>query len=316
MKSLLTAIKKGLLSLLALFIGGQDTIRAIELPEMDESLKNQDIIPEPCPNKEANSEREAVSPLVLPYTEMPQETVGYIRALSTLAEDIFRDPDAAKDFARGPSVYLKRLGLRGDGLDSGTTEVKVILALGNDKVRAAIQNNDPEGFIKSLEELGLLDYKRVKISGILAKSRAEILKDPHTRRALKEMGIKEPERQPSREEIVPLVYPVVALAYLVAAAAAYVVVTLLYYTSISPGPAGDSTDDDNKSGPAMPALLLANFMGGKDFSEKTFQRYIDNHVDTMISTIHRLAMKAKAPPADEILMRDFLKKQLLKQFGR
>lgn len=319
-------LKKIILGFFAAFLGGKDIAVAIELPEItDEHLKNQKIIPERCRLEDAGT-RESYFKLTLPYTGLPQESWKHITLLSGLADEIFRNPEVSRLFAKDPAGYLESLGLKGDELDPETIEVKIILSLGNERVREAIKSNKPDAFVNALEELGLLDYKNIRVSSLLSKTRAEILSDPTIRRTLEELGINEAQLIENEKAI----FPAITVAYLIAlvvsqAGVAYNVVAWVNATTTATVAVDEyawanttarvyGDDESERNALNLPPFMLARFMGGSRFSEEAFQQYLDKCTDSLMNAVYALAAKnGTAVTLDDSRMRSFFRKQIQKQ---
>lgn len=87
---------------------------------------------------------------------VPAHLQGQLMALYSLARDVVSDPQAGRRFAAGPKDYLAERGLRDVTLDLNSKEVKVILALSDPEVNAAVKRGDTRKYLQLMEDRGLL----------------------------------------------------------------------------------------------------------------------------------------------------------------
>jgi hypothetical protein len=81
--------------------------------------------------------------------------INKLLALEKLALDIFENSDAARAFALHPEEYLRRAGLADVKLDLNSPEIRVAMAVGDPKARAAAQKGDVEGFVDAVLAQGI-----------------------------------------------------------------------------------------------------------------------------------------------------------------
>ncbi|HOI41335.1 MAG TPA: hypothetical protein PK523_00185 [Elusimicrobiales bacterium] len=102
---------------------------------------------------------------------VPRHLQDQIVALCLLAEDIVADPaGAGSRFSADPARYLAERGITDIKLDLDSREVKVVLALGDKRVRDAAMRGDAKRYMELLEERGLLDYNDMAAFGLRDKS--------------------------------------------------------------------------------------------------------------------------------------------------
>lgn len=88
--------------------------------------------------------------------KLSDEETGYLRFLNGLAADIIKEPAVAREFAKDPSAFVKQYGYQGKvNLDEGM--LKLILALGDEDINTAVNQNDMTTAIALMENKGLLD---------------------------------------------------------------------------------------------------------------------------------------------------------------
>ncbi len=81
--------------------------------------------------------------------------INKLLALEKLALDIFQDSDAARAFALHPEEYMRRAGLGDVKLDLNSPEVRVAMAIGDPKARAAAQKGDVDAFVDAVLAQGI-----------------------------------------------------------------------------------------------------------------------------------------------------------------
>ena len=86
---------------------------------------------------------------------LSNEDSDYLDMLNKLGNDILREPEIAKDFSKNPSKFLSKYGYEGD-VDLDENMMRMVLALGDEQINAAIKNNDVGLAVKLMEEKGLL----------------------------------------------------------------------------------------------------------------------------------------------------------------
>lgn len=84
------------------------------------------------------------------------EEEAYLAFLKKLSDDIIKEPAVAREFAKDPNAFVKQYGYEGKvNLDEGM--LKLILALGDEDINTAINQNDVTTVIALMERKGLLD---------------------------------------------------------------------------------------------------------------------------------------------------------------
>jgi hypothetical protein len=81
--------------------------------------------------------------------------INKLLALEKLTLDIFDSSDAARAFALNPQEYLRRAGFADVKIDLNSPEVRVAMAVGDPKARAAAQKGDVEGFVDAVLAQGI-----------------------------------------------------------------------------------------------------------------------------------------------------------------
>lgn len=99
--------------------------------------------------------------------ELPDDVLNQLVALSSLSNDIFKDPSVAQSFSSDPKKYLASIGMPSNALDINSLEVKAVLALGDKEVREAINNNDLTRFVKLLDAKGYLSVNKMSTKSSL-----------------------------------------------------------------------------------------------------------------------------------------------------
>lgn len=95
--------------------------------------------------------------------DLSQDEMDYLNFLTKLANDIIKDPIIAKQFAKNPNSFIKEYGYKGEiTLDEGM--LKLILALGDEEINQAVNQNDMTTALALMESKGYLNnISEVKI---------------------------------------------------------------------------------------------------------------------------------------------------------
>ena len=100
--------------------------------------------------------------------QITKEEADYLKFLNNLGEDIIKEPAVAREFAKDPSSFIKQYGYNGKiNLDEGL--LKLILALGDEDINTAVNQNDISTTIALMESKGLLEdisnsYMKINLS--------------------------------------------------------------------------------------------------------------------------------------------------------
>ena len=119
----------------------------------------------PSSTKSSNQQKVGFTPIA--ELDLPDEIDNQIIALGTLAANIFENPDVAQTFSNNPQEYLNSIGLGNTILDINSVEVKTLLALGDNDIRMALQNDDLQLFITLLQNKNYLSMNNNYISSDL-----------------------------------------------------------------------------------------------------------------------------------------------------
>lgn len=85
-----------------------------------------------------------------------KEEVKYLNFLNKLAQDIIKEPAVARQFAKEPNIFIRQYGYTGSiNLDEGM--LKLILALGDEDINTAINQNDITTALALMQDKGILD---------------------------------------------------------------------------------------------------------------------------------------------------------------
>jgi len=148
---------------------------------------------------------------------LPDSVNNQVIALTTLVEDIFKDPSIAQSFSLDPQSYLNSKGIKFCNIDINSVEVKTIIALGDKEVRDAIITNDLPAFLRLLEAKKYITFDNTYFNGTLKNYlESEVLNNADIKKLLKNM----PE---INEKAI----------FLVAAVVAYVAVATMFWVYIS-----------------------------------------------------------------------------------
>ena len=132
-----------------LAMAGEDTFGQLQkMTASDTNTDNNISLPSPAAEEVRLSLKERI----------PAGMQDKLLALSSLARNILNDPRVAQRFSADPVSYLAERGLGDVTLDLGSHEVKVVLALGDEEVRAAVAKGDRAGYLRLMEERGLLRF--------------------------------------------------------------------------------------------------------------------------------------------------------------
>jgi hypothetical protein len=132
-----------------LAMAGGDTFGQLQkMTASDTNTDNNMSLPSPAAEEARLSLKERI----------PAGMQGKLLALSSLARNILNDPRVAQLFSADPAGYLAERGLGDVTLDLGSHEVKVVLALGDEDVREAAAKGDKAGYLKLMEDRGLLRF--------------------------------------------------------------------------------------------------------------------------------------------------------------
>lgn len=324
METILFKAKRFFLGFFAFLIGGENVATAIDLPAVADKAAPVPAAPERVSPQSPAATRRMIK-LHLPYTTLPKETWDYVAVLCNLAEDVFVNPDVSRSFAENPQKYLRSIGLKGNELDPESVEVKVVLAMGNQRVRDAVVAHRPDLFIKELEAMGMLDNLANMQSAIAKKCANEAMIQEIKGLIGKELPIANLEDK------------VIAVTVTVAAAfVAVMVVTLVwsqaggvFNVAVAINAAVEvnlaveqnialetrtytyGEDEKGQKASSLSPFMLARFLGGEQFSEESTQAYTDRFVENIASTIENLKIvKEQKTMIDGALLRTILKKQV------
>lgn len=155
--------------------------------------------------------------VAIPISFAPEE-VEYLNFLDKLGKDIIEQPIIAKEFAKSPKLFLERYGYSGD-IDLEEGMLKLIIALGDDDINAAIKNKDVSSMLALFDRKGLLNAEYIKLK----------VTDEIRQQALSVLNLDNETIQDGQAWIVP----VLVLAVLVAAALFGVAVSLVTYAGVA-----------------------------------------------------------------------------------
>ncbi len=100
--------------------------------------------------------------------QITKEDADYLKFLNDLGKDIIKEPVVAREFAKDPNAFIKQYGYNGKiNLDEGM--LKLILALGDEDINTAVNQNDISTTIALMESKGLLEdisnsYMKINLS--------------------------------------------------------------------------------------------------------------------------------------------------------
>jgi hypothetical protein len=126
-----------------------------------EDINNILVVPDP-----------AAEELRLSFSKsIPRHLQDQAMALCVLAKDVIANPqEAGRRFSANPKAYLAERGITDIELDMNSREVKIVLALGDERVREAAMNGDARRYLQLLEERGLLNLNAATAFGSHDKS--------------------------------------------------------------------------------------------------------------------------------------------------
>mgnify|MGYP007101888049 CR=1 FL=1 len=88
--------------------------------------------------------------------KLSKDEASYLSFLNKLGKDITKDPVVARQFAKNPTAFVKQYGYKGEiNLDEGM--LKLVLALGDEEINTAINQNDITTAVALMESKGILD---------------------------------------------------------------------------------------------------------------------------------------------------------------
>ncbi|MBI4350249.1 MAG: hypothetical protein HY550_02315 [Elusimicrobia bacterium] len=324
MTKLLLTAKRMTLSLFAFLLGSESFAGVIELPSIDNEPINKPIFPGKVFPQNPEAKRQLIK-LHLPYTSIPKETWDYVAVLCNLAEDVFVNPEISKHFAENPKKYLQSIGLKGNELNPEMVEVKVILAMGNQRVRAAVVAHRPDLFIKELEALGMLDKLTTMRSAIAEKCVNEMM----VKEIRELIGRDIPITMMEDKLFLVTVSVVAALVAVIVGAVVWSQVGGAFNVGVAVNAAVEvnlaveqnvtletrtyvyGEDEKGRSASNLSPFMLARFLGGEKFSEESTRAYTDKFVEDMASTIENLKiLKEHKTVIDGTLLRSILRKQI------
>lgn len=107
---------------------------------------------------------------------LKKDDVEYINFLQKLTKKIIEDPKVAKEFSDNPQAYVDKLGYK-KKINIDDSLLKIILALGDEEILRAIEDNNLEKFISLCQSKKLLtmpemfskDYYKNQINDLRQK---------------------------------------------------------------------------------------------------------------------------------------------------
>ncbi|MFA6030401.1 MAG: hypothetical protein WC969_11145 [Elusimicrobiota bacterium] len=242
--------------------------------------------------------------LKMARTNVPSKMWNDALALSILADEIYKDPQVAREFSEDPMKYLKKIGCEDVKLRLDAMEVRIVMALGDASVRSALETRDPKAFLTALESRGLFTYPEK--SHFLIAFKDELMK------------VSDSDEQ---------VTAAVAAAYVIAAVAsqaavAYNVVAVLNVavetnvavhsnvatdseagssSSLNANPSGPYPDNSSISSSSsspigmsykmrnVDAFQMASYMGGAEFAKGVSEEFVREYSARIVSGIEGLS---------------------------
>jgi hypothetical protein len=141
-------------------------LKGMVAPEAD--VNNIQVVPDP-----------AAEELRLSFSKsIPRHLQDQAMALCILAKDVISNPqEAGRRFSANPKAYLAERGITDIELDMNSREVKIVLALGDERVREAATKGDASRYLQLLEERGLLNFNIATAFGSQEKGKPDAQPD-------------------------------------------------------------------------------------------------------------------------------------------
>jgi len=87
---------------------------------------------------------------------LTQDEIKYLNFLDKLGRDVIKEPVVARQFASDPSAFVQQYGYNGKiSLDEGL--LKLVLALGDEDINTAVNQNDITTALALMQDKGILD---------------------------------------------------------------------------------------------------------------------------------------------------------------
>lgn len=167
---------------------------------------------------ESNKEIDDFNSNAIPISlKINPEGAEYIRFLQQLSEDIIDSPDIARSFYENPKLFLEKYGYN-ETIDLNDSFLKLILALGNEDILNAVQENDIKKFLSICKDQNLLNFDNDYCLKILDNS--------ELRQNLEEFNIDISSSRDTSQEVSPILVLVVLVAVGLGFVIAYAMATI------------------------------------------------------------------------------------------
>jgi hypothetical protein len=151
------------------------------------------------------------------------EDVQYINAIQQISIDILNNPRKAKEFQENPSSYLKKYGYNGE-FDLDDNLLKITMALSDEDINNAIQEQDFKTFIKLCKDKNIISFSKGIFENKYYKEQIEKINEREDIKKLTE-SLRSNSGQSTDEEGFAFFLPVIAI---IAAAAAVIAAIWAY----------------------------------------------------------------------------------------
>lgn len=87
---------------------------------------------------------------------LTHDEIEYLKFLDKLGKDVIKEPAVARQFASDPNAFIQQYGYKGEiNLDEGM--LKLVLALGDEDINTAVNQNDITTALALMQNKGILD---------------------------------------------------------------------------------------------------------------------------------------------------------------
>ncbi len=250
----------------------------------------------------------------LSRTDLPPVVWDEVVALGALARDVFDNPEVAKAFTRNPKRYLEAIGLAEVTLDLKTVEVNTALALGDPAVHRALENDDPEEFLRALEDRGLLQNPDASQLGPMLVRHMEqvgaLTAEGASPEACSAVAVCVAIALAAIWVWVGLIQDVLAVVNIESYATVHTYV-LLYAKVITPRYMAPESGLLRRQTP----FLLATALGGEGFTDRALTLFIDRNVERIATAVEGLSIYRNRPPLPVPDLRTLIRGQLVRQLS-
>jgi len=261
---------------------------------------------------------------------MPERVRNQVLALSLLAENIFACPVVAEEFSQNPAEYLSKIGMENVRINKESQEVKIILALGDPKIREAVKRGDIDTFLKQLDARGLL--KRPETSMFATQFEESVRLDvavdaislvaAQAKATVSVSGVSVSKQGTAlqsiqkREEIAAVITVAYAIAAVVSQAAvgynvvaainAAVETNLVVHSNVRV--MGVESSSDMILG--APGFQVARLLGGDPFTRQAADKFLEVNSERIASAIENMESYRAKTPLDADVLRNMIRKQI------